>query len=226
MIKEYIMTLRKITCSYVSIFPVVLILMMGFGAGVFAQETSSKAYQQAYAYILSEQWPEAQKAFGDFLDRFPKSNFADAAHYWQCYTRDKMGEDQESVFKCYQDFISSFPKSKWVKDAKANLVKSGYDLVKQGKQQYASIVKGLEGSDDEEVKLAALYALGDIGNEQSYEAIVKLYDQSQNENIRSKIVYVLGNFGTQNAMKKLADIASKDPDVKVKKDAVYAMGNS
>ncbi len=83
------MTLRKINYRYLSIFPVVLILMMGLSTKLFAQETSSKAYQQAYAYILSEQWPEAQKAFDDFLDRFPKSNFADAAHYWQCYTRDK-----------------------------------------------------------------------------------------------------------------------------------------
>ena len=92
-----------------------------------SQDAASKTYEKAYGYILEEKWNDAQKALNNFMQDYPKSKLTDAAKYWHCYTRDKLGEDQEAVFQCYNDFIKSYPKSKWASDAKSNLVRIAYD---------------------------------------------------------------------------------------------------
>src|SRR5712692_9786920 len=106
-----------------------------------AQETATKAYEKAYNYILDEKWTDAQKSFADLIKKYQKSNLLDAASYWYCYTRDKLGENKEQVFECYRDFIKSYPKSKWVGDAKSNMVHLAYQLDREGKPEYGEIVK-------------------------------------------------------------------------------------
>jgi TolA-binding protein len=98
---------------------------------VLSQEAAAKEYQKAYGYILDEKWTDAKTAFAGFLKNYPKSAWNDAAHYWICYTRDKLGEAKENVFDCYRDFITSYPKSKWMNDAKSAMVNLGYQLAKE-----------------------------------------------------------------------------------------------
>src|ERR1041384_6280476 len=195
-------------------------------AGLMAQSTAPKAYEAAYSLILEEKWSDAQKALTGFIKEHPKSNLVDAAQYWNCYTRDKLGENKEAVFNCYRTFIKEYPKSKWVKDARSNMVNIGYQLSREGKPEYEKIVKGMDEAGDEDVKLAALYALGNMGSKEAYSTIVSLYAGMPSENIRSKIVYILGNFETSESRQKLSEIALKDPSIKVRKDAGYAIGNS
>ena len=90
-----------------------------------AQDAIPAAYDRAYSLILDEKWSAAKKEFGEFLKKYPKGSYADAAQYWQCYTRDQLGENSEDVFNCYQDFVAAYPKSKWVKDAKNNPLRDG-----------------------------------------------------------------------------------------------------
>ncbi len=202
------------------------LIALGLSGTARAQDGSSKAYEAAYSRILDEKWGDAQNALSDYIKKYPKSNLIDAAHYWHCYTRDKLGESREAVFGCYRDFVSSYPKSKWVKDARSNMVNLAYQLSREGKPEYEKIVKGMDDSGDEDVKLAALYALGNMGSKEAYSTIVSLYAGMPSENIRSKIVYILGNFETSESRQKLSEIALKDPSIKVRKDAVYAIGNS
>ena len=194
--------------------------------GARAQETASKAYEKAYGYIIDEKWTEALAAFDAYVKKYTKSDFTDAAHYWLCYSRDKTGEDLESVYDCYRTFIKDYPKSKWAKDAQANMVKIASQLSREGKTAYEKDVKGMDKSEDDDVKLAALYALVNMGSEKSLATVISIYDQTQSENLRSKIVYALGNFNAAEADKKLEEIAMTDKSEKVRKDAVYAIGNN
>src|ERR1051326_3281683 len=192
---------------------------------VRAQDDASKAYDKAYGFILDEKWADAKTAFDDFIKNHSKSKLSDAAHYWDCFTREKLGDTKEQVFACYQDFIKRFPKSKWVTDAKTNMLSLASQLAREGKHEYEEMVRGMDKTEDEDVKLTALYALGNMGSEKAFSTIVSLYDQMPSDNLRSKIVYILGNFESAESKKKLEDIAMHDRSAKVRKDAIYAIGN-
>jgi len=84
------------------------------------QDKATKAYQDAYSLILDEKWPQAQKAFHDFVRQYPKNRYTDAAQFWYCYGYEKAGKSPEKAFDLYDQFIKTYPRSKWTDDAKAN----------------------------------------------------------------------------------------------------------
>src|SRR5438552_3266845 len=108
------------------IMNILLVLALGAMSHAVAQEGASKSYERAYGFILDEKWTEAQKALGEFIEKYPKSSSVPAAQYWHCYTRDKLGQNKETVFRCYEEFVKDYPKSKWADDARTNLVNIGY----------------------------------------------------------------------------------------------------
>ncbi|MBF8248308.1 MAG: hypothetical protein HW374_1108 [Bacteroidetes bacterium] len=61
------------------------------------QDPSAKAYQEAYNLILDQKWAEAQKAMDNFIAKFPRNSWTDAARYWKCYTKEKRGESLEDT---------------------------------------------------------------------------------------------------------------------------------
>ena len=187
------------------------------------QDESAKDYQKAYNLILDEKWSEALTALESFLKAYPKSSYRDDALFWQCYAKEKSGQSLEDSFECYNNFLKRHSGSKWADDAKHNLIRIGQQLAKAGKTEYRAIVQSMEKSNDEELSLAALYALENIGDERALETTMELYDKTQNEKIRGKIVYILGEFEYPEVVTKLYDIALNDPSTGVQKKAVYAL---
>ena len=188
------------------------------------QDESAKAYQAAYNLVLDENWGEAITALNGFIKSYPRSSYQDDAAFWLCYAQEKNGMAGEAVFKCYQNFLEKHKGSKWADDAKANLIRLGHQLSKEGKTGYETYIRSLEESNDEELSLAALYALENIGDAQALESTFTIFDKTSSEKIRSKIIYIMAEFDDPRVVKKLADIAAKDPSVSVRKRAVYALG--
>jgi HEAT repeat protein len=195
-------------------------------AGVSQDSKVGEAYQKAYNLVLDRKWTEAQNELDAFIDKYPRTSYTDGARYWRCYAREKKGDPAEEVFKAYQDFVTSYSHSKWVDDAKTSMIRIGSQLAKSGKSEYGAMVKSMQEGEDEDVKLAALYALRNTGEEKSLPVIVSLYDQSKSDKLREKIVYVLGSINSPDVIPKLADIAVKDKSSSVRKNAVYALGNT
>ena len=211
------------------------VLVAGLGLGLSAatrpgpapadiQTDDAKAYQQAYNFILSEKWTEAEKALSDFLRTYPESRWSDDARYWQCYLMEKKGAGQEAVFNCYKSFVDDNPSSDWADDARANMVRIGRALAKAGRGEYAAMLESMQKGEDEEVALAALYALSDRGDARARDAIITLYDQSSSRRVRSEIAGILAEDESPQALAKLKDIVLKDPDEEIRRDAVSAMG--
>ena len=151
------------------------------------QEEDAIAYQAAYNLVLDEKWGVALQEFDRMLKQYPRSAWVDDARFWQCYSREKIKESPEKVFDCYYDFIDKYPSSKWVDQANANLIRIGHQLVKSGKKEYEAIIESIKESENEEIALAALYALQDIGDERALKAITDLYDRNDNPNIRGNL---------------------------------------
>ncbi|UCE08400.1 MAG: HEAT repeat domain-containing protein, partial [bacterium] len=209
----------------VSLLVTIFFSLSWSAAYIEKQDEDDKAYKQAYNYILDENWNDAIKSFDNFIKKFSKSRWVDDAEYWQCYAREQKGESLEKVFDCYQNFIREHSRSKWVDDAKSNLIRIGYKLVRSGKNEYKAIVESMRKSEDEEISLAALYALQQIGDERALKTTIDMYDRTENESIRGKIVYALANYDSPEVISKLVEISQKDPSPKIRKNAVYALGN-
>ncbi|MBN2408128.1 MAG: HEAT repeat domain-containing protein, partial [Candidatus Aminicenantes bacterium] len=191
-----------------------------------AQDKDAIAYKQAYNFILESKWAEALKAMEAVAKDFPKSAWFDDARFWQCYSREKLGQALESVFKCYQEFIDAYPKSEWADDARANMVRLSHELSKRGKPEYRAKIRALEENQETDVRLAALYALQEIGDPDSLKTLIDLYDTAKNTQLKSRILFMLQDFKSPEAAAKLKEIALNDPDPQARRYALIAMAQS
>jgi HEAT repeat protein len=205
------------------IIKAVVLCLLLCSAEALAQGDAERVYQQGYAAVLDENWKAAKDAFELVVRAYSDSNAAEGARYWLCYVREKLGESPESIFQCNQDFVHSYPNSSWANDARSNMIRIGKQLARSGKPEYGEIVKGLQASQDEEVQLAALFALQDNHSDEAYQATVRLYGRSSSEMVRRKAVYILSTFHTPQVVSKLNEIAHRDPSEKARTDATYAL---
>lgn len=204
---------------------ILLALLLTAAANGLAQDNQANhTYQEAYNLILDEKWSAAIPALERVVKDYPQSDWIDDARFWQCYAREKSDRDLESAFACYQDFLDNYPDSKWVKDAKANMIRLGERLERSGKREYGPRIRAMRGEKDEEVALAALMALQQMGDDKSLPVIIRLYDKTTNEAVREKIVFVLSQSEAPEAEKKLIEIAQSDKDTDVREKAVFWLG--
>jgi HEAT repeat protein len=187
------------------------------------QDDVAKAYKEAYKLVLAEEWQKSIAALDAFIKAHSKSRYVDDARFWQCYAREKTGEDLESVFQCYNNFVETYPKSKWTDDARSNMVRIGHKLAKMGKSEYKALVQAIEKDEDEDINLTALYALQNTGDEKALELTLDLYDKTSNEEMRSRILYILGSYDSPRVVPKLLEIARTDPSSSIRQKAVYAL---
>src|SRR5262245_24591903 len=124
--KRFFGILTVSMCTFIS--PIVFAGMEGSG-----QDESFKAYQNAYNLVLDEKWSEASSAFDTFLKQYPRSSHADAATFWSCFAKEKLGKTPEDVFKCYKTFAQQYPHSEFVDDANSNLIRLAKQCAKAGK---------------------------------------------------------------------------------------------
>ena len=186
-----------------------------------AQERATEAYQRAYELVLDEEWGSASSALKDFLQDYSRTDWVDDARFWQCYVQEKSGGSDENVFECYQDFVNHNDESKWVDDARSNMVTLAQRLARSGKREYMTIIESIQAEGDEEVKLAALDALWQMGDESALDAVLDLYDDSASEKFRKKVIFALSEFDAPRAAEKLKDIALQDPNPTIRKEAIF-----
>ena len=140
-----------------------------------------------------------------------------------------MGENDSpraTVFKCYQDFIAAYPTSEWADDARKRMIEIAEELADRGKPEYMAIVKAMDKTSDEEVAIAALEALRDVGDDNALDSLLDLYGQSQEGKLRSRIIHVLGGFENPKALQKLVEISKTDGSPELRRRALAALGET
>jgi HEAT repeat protein len=193
----------------------------GQAAQVDPNDTDTQRYQQAYGYILEENWDKAMTAFETFIQQYEKSPYLDDAHFWHCYAMEKIGASDENVFKCYQDLIKTYPKSQWADDAKRNLIVVGKRLVDAGKTEYGVIIEAMQKSADKEIALTAISALREIGNERALDALAGLYSSTQQRAVREEIIFAISQFKSPKVVPSLTKIVKEDPDRRLRERALF-----
>src|SRR3990172_9169547 len=211
---------RAAWCCLVAMMLLPVSQVFAFAGPAPEGDASSKSYNVGYNLILDEKWTEAIGAFENHLRQFPKSPYADDAQFWICSAQEKQ-QQLEQALDCYSQFSKKYAKSEWANDAEAHRVQLLHRLKKAGELG----ITALHEKEDEEVTLAALYALEDLGDPEAVPAIIDFFDRTKNKALRAKIVYVLAEVESPQVLVKLGDIAIKDPDIQVRKNAVYALGD-
>ena len=74
--------------------------------------------------------------------------------------------------------------------------------------------------EDMEIKMTALYALEDMGDEQALEAVISIYDSTTDKKIQSRILGILEDFEQPEAFAKVKDIALNNPDPDLRRRAL------
>lgn len=95
--------------------------------------TATEVYNRAYGYLTAANYPAAQEWLTTFLQRFPKDQLADNAHYWLGEVYMVQGKPKEAVVS-FRNGLQAFPKGN---KAPANLFKMGIALQQMQQPQYA-----------------------------------------------------------------------------------------
>jgi tol-pal system protein YbgF len=78
--------------------------------------TDQQNYQAAFGLIQARRYPEAARAFQEFLSAFPQSPLADDAQFWVAETYFVDGQFQQAL-PAFQAVIDGYPQSAKVPDA-------------------------------------------------------------------------------------------------------------
>ena len=78
--------------------------------------TDQQNYQAAFEMIQARRYPEAGRAFQEFLSAFPQSPLADNAQYWLAETYYVQGQFQEAL-PVFQKVVDDYPQSAKMPDA-------------------------------------------------------------------------------------------------------------
>ena len=109
-------------------------------SGTFAEKkpvnTEGSVYKNAYNLFTSGKYSQAEKAFKDFINKYPKSSLIPNAYYWlgECFYKRKM---YEKAIINYDEVIVKYPKSRKVPAA---LLKEGIAFLKIGEKDGAKLI--------------------------------------------------------------------------------------
>src|SRR4030042_782519 len=134
----------------------------------------------------------------------------------------RAAESQEKDAVAYKQAYNLVLQEKWDK-ARSNMVRLGRDLARHGRPEYEAKIQAMEEGQETDVRLAALYALQDIGEPEPLNPILNLYDSTKSPQLRSRIVFMLQDFKAPEAFAKLRSIALTDPDPHARRIALIAM---
>ena len=183
------------------------------------------AYKQAYSLVLEEKWAAAKTAMDELVRQFPKSAWVDDARFWSCYAMEKTGQSQETVFKCYQKFVDEHPESEWADDAKSNMIRLAQGLAKAGKPEYQTIIESYEDAAEDDIKLTALYALQNIGDEEALKTILGLYDKAEERQAQEPDRLHARGDGVARGLRQAPRHRPRENDEEVRRSALFAVGD-
>lgn len=205
----------------------ITLIMIGNFTPVFSaalEEDADKLYQKAYNLILDKKWNEASDLFQTLIDKYPKSSWVDGAHFWKCYASEKLQTSLEKAYTCYESFIEKYPSSKWVNDARTNMLRIAQELAKQGKIEYKAFAESMQANEDDEIAMAALFALQGRGDERAFKAITSLYDKTTDIQRLRKMIYLIGTSDSPESKNKMFQIAKDDKHPELRAEALFWLG--
>ena len=105
------------------------------------------------------------------------------------------------------------------------MIRLAQGLAKAGKPEYQTIIESYEDAAEDDIRMTALYALQDIGDDDALKTIIGIYDKASSSKLKSQIVFMLEGMESPEAQAKLRDIIRREPDMEVRRAALFAIGS-
>lgn len=94
------------------------------------------AYEQAFSLLRDGRYADAARSFGNFLESYPRGEFADNAQYWLGESYYVTG-NYEIALDAFRRLIDQFPQSPKIPDAKLKIGYTYYELEQWSQAQTA-----------------------------------------------------------------------------------------
>jgi HEAT repeat protein len=185
----------------------------------FVQQSGATPAMRVFAegrdFLDSGDWAKAAEKFQSFVVSFPKDKDMDAAYFWLAYSFNKQGRKQEAA-SWLDKLFKEFPKSTWKDDAKALAVEMG---------DPQAVKRGIEGDDNDEIKLIALQSLFDNNPERAIQYVNEmLKSPSTTPEMKEAVVSILGAHGGRQAVPLLLQLARTDASSRIRQTAIHRLG--
>ncbi|MFL6227366.1 MAG: HEAT repeat domain-containing protein [Pyrinomonadaceae bacterium] len=185
----------------------------------FVQQSGATPAMRVFAegrdFLDNGDWPNAAQKFQTFISSYPKDKDVDAAYFWLAYALNKQGHKTEAT-GWLDKLFKEFPKSTWKDDAKALLVEMG---------DPQAVRQGIEGANNDEIKLIALQSLFDNNPERAIQYVGEmLKSPNTTPQMKEAVVSVLGAHGGRQAVPLLLQLARTDASSRIRRTAIHRLG--
>ncbi|MCA1817176.1 MAG: HEAT repeat domain-containing protein [Acidobacteria bacterium] len=185
----------------------------------FVQQSGATPAMRVFAegrdLLDAGEWAKAAEKFQSFINAYPNDKDVDAACFWLAYSFNKQGRKGEA--KAWLDkLFREFPKSSWKEDAKALAVQLG---------DAQAVKRGIEGDDNDEIKIIALQSLFENNEERAVEyAKEMLQNPATSQHMKEAVVSLLGSHGGKEVLPLLVQIARTDANPRLRQTAIHRLG--
>ncbi len=165
-----------------------------------------KLYAQATQAINESRWADAEPLLSQVVDLHGRR--AEGALYWKAYVESKQGHTSEVASTC-ASLREANAQSKWLKDCAALQIEVGGKNGRPVQPQSES---------DEELKLLALNALMQSGDENALPILQQILEGNQSEKLKERALFVLAQDQSKQAQDLMGQIVrgQKDPQLQIR----------
>ncbi|MFC5864771.1 HEAT repeat domain-containing protein [Acidicapsa dinghuensis] len=165
-----------------------------------------KLYAQATQAINESRWSDAEPLLSQVIELHGRR--AEGALYWKAYVESKQGRTSEVASTC-ASLREANAQSKWMKDCNALQIEVGGKNGQPVQPQNES---------DEDLKLLALNALMQNGDENALPILQQILEGNQSEKLKERALFVLAQDQSKQAQDIMAQIVrgQKDPKLQVR----------
>ena len=204
-----------------------------------AEDPADSLYRDAREALNRGDYRRAADLFGRIQSRYPQSEYAADALYWQAFALYRAGGTSDlrravGKLKAQKD---KYPKAKTAGDAETLLVRIEGQLAQTGDASAAErVARGADSAarggcsrnadDDDDPRVAALNALLHMDAERAMPILRQVLARRDacSVGLRRKAVFLVSQKRSAETEGILLDIARRDPDGEVRQQAVFWMG--
>ncbi len=147
----------------------VIIVLLGFVSALAAAQQSpdEKLFEKAKSLFFDEKWEDAQEAFEDLLDDYPKSSLVPQATFYRatCLARQK-GHEEEAI-EAYKDYLSGKGRNdSLAREAETSIIDLAYELYKDDEEDYLDEIEQRLESPNRGIRYYASFKLSLVKDKQ------------------------------------------------------------
>ena len=204
---------------------------------LYPQEPGDSLYRAARALLNQENYRRAAELFRQIYSRYPRSNYAARALYYQAFALYREGADsdlrgaQEALSTLQRQYaeaeIAQREAATLLARVQGELARRGYAEAAEAVAERARGVAEATQRDvcEDEVRLAALNALLHMSAEQALPILKRILERRDDDEcsviMRRKAVFLVAQHVDEGTIDILLDIVRNDPDREVRSQAVF-----